>query len=144
MAGLVAVTPACGFVSVLGAIVIGAGSSLICYAAVAFVKTKFGYDDSLDAFGVHGVGGMWGAVATGFLASKAINSAGANGFFYGNPGLVWIQIKAVLITGGYSLVMTFLILKFINRFVPVRADEEDERIGLDMTQHRESGYTVLE
>jgi Amt family ammonium transporter len=142
--GLVAITPAAGFVSVAGALGIGVGVSLICYLFVAVVKVKFGYDDSLDAFGVHGIGGIWGALATGLWATKSVNSAGADGLFYGNPGLFLIQIKAVLVTVVYSLVVTFVIVKLIDMVMGLRVTEQDERIGLDLTQHREAGYTMLD
>lgn len=144
VAGLVAITPASGFVNPVGAIWIGIGVSVFCYMAVAMLKVKFGYDDSLDAFGVHGIGGMWGALATGLWATKAVNSAGANGLFYGNPAQFFIQFKAVIITAAYSFIMTFGILKVLDAIMGLRASEQDERIGLDLTQHREAGYTVLE
>jgi Amt family ammonium transporter len=144
VAGLVAITPAAGFVNVLGALVIGAGASVICYISVAFVKAKFGYDDSLDAFGVHGVGGIWGALATGIFATKSVNSGGANGLLYGNPIQLWIQLKAVLVTVVYSFVITFVLLKIVNALMGLRASEQSERIGLDLTEHREAGYTVID
>ena len=142
--GLVAITPASGFVNVVGALWIGIGVSVFCYMAVAILKVKFGYDDSLDAFGVHGIGGIWGALATGLWATKMVNPAGANGLFYGNPAQFLIQFKAVIITAVYSFVMTFALLKILNAVMGVRASEQDERIGLDLTQHREAGYTVLD
>jgi Amt family ammonium transporter len=142
--GLVAITPAAGFVSVIDAIWIGIGVSVICYFAVAFLKPKFGYDDSLDAFGVHGIGGMWGAIATGLWAQKAINPAGADGFFYGNPALLFIQIKAVVVTIVYSFVVSFILLKIVDMVLGLRVSERDERIGLDLTQHRESAYTMID
>jgi Amt family ammonium transporter len=144
VAGLVAITPAAGFVSPVDAIWIGIGVSVICYIFVAVIKVKFGYDDSLDAFGVHGIGGVWGALATGLWANKEINSAGNNGLFYGNPGLFLIQLKAVLITVVYSFIVTFVLLKLVDIVMGIRVAEQDERIGLDLTQHRESGYTQLE
>ncbi len=142
--GLVAITPAAGFVSVWGAIGIGIGVSVICYTSVAFVKEHYGYDDSLDAFGVHGVGGMWGAIATGLWASKAINPNGADGLFSGNYVQLLVQLKATLATAIYSAAMTYLILKFIDNLIGLRVSEQSERIGLDLTQHRESGYTLLD
>jgi Amt family ammonium transporter len=142
--GLVAITPAAGFVSVVGALGIGVGVSLICYLFVTVIKVKLGYDDSLDAFGVHGIGGIWGALATGLWATKSVNSAGSDGLFYGNPGLFLIQLKAVLVTVVYSLVMTYVILKVLDRVIGLRVGEQDERIGLDLTQHREAGYTMLD
>ncbi|HBU70512.1 MAG TPA: ammonia channel protein [Elusimicrobia bacterium] len=144
VAGLVAITPAAGYVGVMPAILIGVVVSLICFVMVAFVKTKLGYDDSLDAFGVHGIGGIWGALATGLFASKAVNPAGADGLFYGNPAQFVIQLKAVLITALYSLVVTWLILKLVNALFGVRASEKDEVLGLDLSQHHEGAYTVLE
>ncbi len=144
VAGLVAITPAAGFVGPMDAIWIGVGVSVICYFFVAVVKTKFGYDDSLDAFGVHGVGGIWGALATGLWATKAVNPAGNNGLFYGNPGLFLVQLKAVVITIFYSFIVSFVLLKIVDVLLGLRVSEDEERIGLDLTQHRESGYTILE
>jgi len=144
VAGLVAITPAAGFVGPIDAIWIGIGAALACYFFVAVVKVKLGYDDSLDVFGVHGIGGMWGALATGLWASTEINPAGANGLFYGNPGLVVNQIVAVLATAIYSAVVTFVVLKVLDAVMGVRVGPEDERIGLDLTQHREAGYTQLD
>jgi Amt family ammonium transporter len=131
-------------VTVGGALGIGVGVSLICYLFVAIIKVKFGYDDSLDAFGVHGIGGIWGALATGLWATKSVNSAGSDGLFYGNPGLLLIQLKAVLVTVVYSLVVSYVILKVIDWVMGLRVGEQDERIGLDLTQHREAGYTMLD
>jgi ammonium transporter, Amt family len=142
--GLVAITPAAGFVGPVDAIWIGVGVSVICYFFVAVVKTKFGYDDSLDAFGVHGVGGIWGALATGLWASKSVNPAGNDGFFYGNPGLFLIQLKAVVITIIYSFIVSWVLLKIVEAVMGLRVSEDEERIGLDLTQHRESGYTMLD
>ena len=144
VAGLVAITPAAGFVTPLGSIAIGIGASAFCYIAVTFVKAKLGYDDSLDAFGVHGVGGIWGALATGLWATKAVNSAGADGLFHGNPGQFLIQIKAVLITMVFSFVASLILFKLVDMVMGLRVNEQDERIGLDLTQHREAGYTMLE
>lgn len=142
--GLVAITPAAGFVGPIDAIWIGVGVSVICYFFVAVVKIRFGYDDSLDAFGVHGVGGIWGALATGLWASKAVNPAGNNGLFYGNPELLLIQLKAVLVTIVYSFIVSFALLKLVDAFMGLRVSEDEERIGLDLTQHRESAYTILD
>ncbi|MDD5217664.1 MAG: ammonium transporter [Candidatus Omnitrophica bacterium] len=144
VAGLVAITPASGFVGAIDAIWIGIGASIFCYIAVAIVKTKFGYDDSLDAFGVHGIGGIWGALAAGLWASKAVNSAGADGLFYGNPGLFLIQLKTVLITIAYSFILSTVLLKLVDMTMGLRVSGDEERIGLDLTQHREAGYTLLE
>ena len=144
VAGLVAITPAAGFVSVIPAIIIGALVSVFCFFAVTAIKPKLGYDDSLDAFGVHCVGGIWGALATGLFASKAVNPAGNDGLFFGNPGLFIIQFKAVLITVAYSFVVTFIIYKVVDVLMGVRVNEKDELVGLDLSQHHERAYTVLE
>ncbi|OGX06324.1 MAG: ammonia channel protein [Omnitrophica WOR_2 bacterium GWA2_47_8] len=144
VAGLVAITPASGFVSVIPAIIIGASVSVVCYLGVSFLKPKFGYDDSLDAFGVHGIGGAWGAIMTGLFASKAVNSAGADGLFFGNPALFIIQLKAVLISAVYSFVLSFVIFKVIDLVMGIRVSQEDEVVGLDLSQHHERAYTILE
>lgn len=142
--GLVAITPAAGFVGPMDAIWIGAGVSVVCYFFVAVVKAKMGYDDSLDAFGVHGIGGIWGALATGLWASKSVNPAGNDGLFYGNPGLFLIQLKAVLVTIVYSFIVSWVLLKLVDLVLGLRVSEDEERIGLDLTQHRESAYTILD
>jgi Amt family ammonium transporter len=144
VAGLVAITPAAGFVNVMGALWIGIGSSVICYFMVMFVKEKLGYDDSLDAFGVHGMGGVWGALATGLFATVAVNADGADGLFYGNPGQFLIQIKAVAVTAVYSFVVSYALLKLVGLFMPLRAAEQEERVGLDVIEHRETGYTLID
>ena len=144
VAGLVAITPAAGFVTPIGALYVGISASIICFISVNIIKVKFGYDDSLDAFGVHGVGGFWGALATGLFATKSVNSAGADGLFYGNPSLFLIQLKAALITLVYSLVVSYLLFVLVDKILGLRVNESDERIGLDLTQHRETGYTMLE
>ncbi len=144
VAGLVAITPAAGFVDVSGALVIGLLVSIFCFTAVSVIKPKLGYDDSLDAFGVHGIGGIWGALATGLFASKAVNPAGANGLFFGNPKQLLIQLVAVLVTVVYTFVVTYLIYKLVDLVIGIRVSEKDENIGLDLTQHHESAYTLLE
>lgn len=144
VAGLVAITPAAGFVTIGGAMGIGLGAGIICYLFVTFVKEKLGYDDALDAFGVHCVGGIWGALATGLWATTTVNSAGANGLFYGNPAQFMIQLKAVAITVAYSGVVSFVLLKLVDMTIGLRATEQSERIGLDLTDHRETGYTMLD
>jgi ammonium transporter, Amt family len=144
VAGLVAITPAAGFVSVVPAVIIGLLVSVFCFLAVTVVKPKFGYDDSLDAFGVHCVGGIWGALATGLFASKAVNPAGADGFFYGNPRQLLVQFYAVAVTLVYSGVVSWVIYKVVDAVIGVRVSEKDEAVGLDLTQHREKAYTVLE
>lgn len=140
VAGLVAITPAAGFVSAVPAIIIGLLAGVICYLAVSVIKTKFGYDDSLDAFGVHGVGGTWGAIATGIFASTTVNPAGADGLFYGNASQVGIQLIGVVVSWIFAIVMTLVILKLIGLVMPLKASEEQEIIGLDITEHGEHSY----
>jgi Amt family ammonium transporter len=144
IAGLATITPASGYVTVLAAVVIGFAASVVCYFFVAIVKTKLGYDDSLDAFGVHGVGGILGTLATGLFASKAVNPAGADGLFYGNPKQFMIQLIAVAVTALYSFVASYIIYKVVNLVIKVRVDQKEEIIGLDLTQHHENAYTILE
>jgi Amt family ammonium transporter len=141
VAGLVAITPAAGFVGPVSSIVIGALAGVLCYSACN-LKSKLGYDDSLDVVGVHGVGGTWGAIATGLFASKAVNGAGADGLFYGNPGQVGVQVVAVLATMVLAAVMTAIILKVVDALVGLRVTEEDEVSGLDLSQHSETAYTL--
>ncbi|MBU4252702.1 MAG: ammonium transporter [Candidatus Omnitrophica bacterium] len=144
VAGLVAITPAAGFVTPISAIIIGVAASIVCFIAVAVTKPRFGYDDSLDAFGVHGVGGILGTLLTGVLASKLINPAGANGLFYGNPKQLLIQLVGVAVAVSYTFIATFIIYKLVDIFFRMRVSEKDELIGLDLTQHRERAYTILE
>ena len=141
VAGLVAITPASGFVGPMAAIAIGGLVSLFCYGAI-MLKSRLGYDDSLDVFGVHGVGGTWGALATGLFASAAINAAGANGLFHGNPALLGKQVIAILAVAAYAFVLTFVILKVIGALTPLRLDMDDEETGLDLSQHGETGYAL--
>jgi Amt family ammonium transporter len=140
VAGLVAITPAAGFVGPIPAVIIGLAGGVICYVAVAVVKAKFGYDDSLDAFGVHGVGGTWGAIATGLFASTAVNSAGADGLFYGNAGQLTTQLIGVAASWAFAIVATYLIVKVVGAIMPLRATPEQEVQGLDITEHGERGY----
>ena len=140
VAGLVAITPAAGFVSPVSAILIGLVAGALCYLAVV-AKSRLGYDDALDVVGVHGIGGLWGALATGLFASTAVNPAGADGLFFGNPALLFVQAEGALATIAYSLVMTFFILKGIDLVVGLRVSAEEEQQGLDLSQHSEIGYT---
>jgi Amt family ammonium transporter len=144
VAGLVAITPAAGYVGIGGAIAIGVLVGIFCFSAVSFVKHKFGYDDSLDAFGVHGVGGTWGAIATGFFACKAINPGGNDGLFFGNPHQVTVQLIAVGATMVYTFVGTWILFKLVDVIIGVRVSDKDEAMGLDLTQHNERAYTMLE
>jgi len=141
VAGLVAITPASGFVGPMPAIVVGLVAGVLCYSAVN-LKNKLGYDDSLDAVGVHGVGGTWGAIATGLFASKLINSAGNDGLFFGNASLVGIQAISIAAAWVYSFVVTLILLKVLDWTIGIRVTEEDESDGLDLSQHGESGYTL--
>jgi Amt family ammonium transporter len=144
VAGLVAITPAAGFVSVIPAMIIGLLVSVFCFIAVTVIKPKLGYDDSLDAFGVHCIGGIWGALATGLFASKLVNPAGADGLFFGNPKQFLVQLLAVLVTLAYTFTVTFIIYKLVDAVIGVRVGEKEELMGLDLTQHHERAYTVLE
>jgi Amt family ammonium transporter len=143
VAGLVAITPASGFVTPMGALGIGALSGLVCYISVVIVKRKFGYDDALDAFGVHGIGGMLGALLTGFWATTTINPAGFDGLFHGNPKQAAIQLAALAGSAAYSFVLSWLLLKLVDKLVGLRVTQDQENIGLDLTQHSESAYTVV-
>jgi Amt family ammonium transporter len=140
VAGLVAITPASGFVGPMASIAIGLGAGVLCYGAVLW-KSRLGYDDALDVVGIHGVGGIWGALATGLFASKAINAAGADGLFYGNPAQLGIQALAVLISATFAFVGTFVILKLVDGLMGLRVSEEEERMGLDLSQHEERSYS---
>ncbi len=141
VAGLVAITPAAGFVGPMSAILIGLGAGFLCYLAV-LAKPKLGYDDSLDVVGVHGVGGIWGALATGLFACKAVNAAGADGLFFGNAAQLGIQAVAVLTTIVYSFVLSLILLKVIDAVMGLRVAPEDEVAGLDLTEHQETGYSL--
>ena len=141
VAGLVAITPAAGFVGVPAALLIGLGAGVFCYWAVQ-LKARLGIDDSLDVWGVHGVGGVWGALATGLFASAAINSAGANGLFFGNPRQVLIQLAAIVTVSVYSMAVTWIILKALDITIGLRVGIEEEREGLDATQHGEIAYQL--
>jgi len=141
VAGLVAITPASGYVDVSASILIGLGAGIFCYTAIQITK-RFKVDDALDVFGVHGVGGAWGALATGVFATVAVNSAAKDGLIAGNPGQLGIQAIAVLASIVYSAVMTFVILKLIDLFVGLRVPESEEVLGLDASQHREAAYQI--
>jgi len=140
VAGLVAITPAAGFVSPVSALIIGGLAGVICYGAV-MAKAKLGYDDSLDVVGIHGVGGTWGALATGLFASTVVNPDAANGLFFGNPGQLWIQFLSVIVTCLFTFAMTLVILKVLDLVMGLKVSEEEEIRGLDVTQHSEAGYS---
>jgi len=142
--GLVAITPGAGFVSPLSSLLIGSIGGVLCFFFVTVVKQKFGYDDALDAFGCHGIGGIWGGIATGIFASKAINPAGANGLIYGNIKLVGIQLIGIIATIAYSAIMTFIILKILSKFMSLRVTREEEMEGLDVSLHGEEAYAGID
>ncbi len=141
IAGLVSITPASGFVTPMAAMAIGFAGGALCYYAVS-MKPRLGYDDSLDAVGIHGVGGVWGALATGLFATTAVNAAGAEGAFYGNVGLLKTQAISVVAASAYSFLATSLLLKLLDRTMGLRVNDEQEYEGLDLSQHGESGYTL--
>lgn len=141
VAGLVAITPAAGFVNISGAIIIGIAAGIIPFYAVAVLKPKLGYDDTLDAFGIHGVGGTLGAILTGVFADPSINEAG-KGLLYGNPGQLLTQIIAVGVTMLYSGIVTFVLFMIIKAFVGLRVDAENEIMGLDESEHGERAYNI--
>ncbi|WP_029893871.1 ammonium transporter [Desulfohalovibrio reitneri] len=136
VAGLVAITPAAGFVTPMPAIVIGLFAGGICYGGV-LLKTKLGYDDSLDVVGIHGIGGTWGALATGLFAS-----IGAEGLFHGNPEQLWIQFVSVVATWVYCFAASFILLKLADAFFGLRVNDEDEVRGVDVAEHSEAGYQI--
>ena len=142
IAGLVAITPAAGYVTILPSLAIGFIGGGICYSAVAILKEKFGYDDSLDAFGVHGVGGMWGAVATGLWATTTINADGANGLFYGETELFFAQIISIGVAIIFAVIGSTILYKIVNSLVPLRVNENEEIVGLDVVEHGERGYNA--
>jgi len=141
IAGLATITPASGFVSPMSALIIGLAAGAVCYVSLN-MKTKLGYDDSLDAFGVHGVGGFVGTFATGIFASTLINPAGSNGLLFGSHQLFVSQMTAVAVTAVYSFIATVILLKIIDKFIGLRIDQESELHGLDISQHGESGYSI--
>ncbi|MBY0600290.1 ammonium transporter [Bacillus bingmayongensis] len=144
VSGLVAITPACGFVTPFSALLIGAIGGVLCFGAVFFLKHKLGYDDALDAFGCHGIGGTWGGIATGLFATTSVNSGGADGLFYGNAALLWKQLIAIGATYAFTIIMTYAIIKAINFFLPVRVHEHEEQMGLDISMHGEKAYEYSE
>jgi Amt family ammonium transporter len=141
VAGLVAITPASGFVGPISSIIIGAVAGVVCFGACN-LKARIGYDDSLDVVGVHCVGGTTGALLTGLFASKAVNSAGADGLLFGNPAQLGVQIVAVAATLVYCFVVAFVLLKIVDAVVGLRVEEEDEVAGLDLSQHGETAYSL--
>ena len=140
VAGLVAITPAAGFVGPISAVVIGLVAGIVCYMFV-LVKERAGYDDALDVVAIHGFGGFWGALATGLFASTAVNPGGADGLFFGNPGQFVTQFIAAAAVMVYSFVVSGILLIIIDKTIGLRVSEESEMTGLDLTEHSETGYT---
>lgn len=141
IAGLATVTPASGFVGPISAAVIGIVAGVGCYLGI-MAKNRFGYDDSLDVVGIHGVGGVLGLLATGFLATTSVNPDGANGLFFGNPSQLGIQCIAILVTIVYTFVLTYILLKIVDKIFGLRLPEDDEISGLDLSQHDETAYNL--
>jgi Amt family ammonium transporter len=141
VAGLVAITPASGYVGPVSSVLVGIGAGVLCYLAV-LAKRGLGYDDALDVVGIHGVGGAWGAIATGLFASKAINPAGSDGLFFGNPGQLWVQVVAVLATTIFSFFVSLAILYIVRAIVGLRVTDEEEVSGVDTACHGETGYNL--
>jgi ammonium transporter, Amt family len=144
VAGLATITPVCGFVNPINAIFIGVLAAVFCYIAIAVIKTKLGYDDALDAFGVHGVGGIWGTLAVGLFAEKAVNAAGANGIFFGDARQFLVQLMMVVAVSAFVAVMTWILFKIVDVIIGMRVEENNEVVGLDLTQQSEAAYTVIE
>lgn len=140
IAGLVAITPAAGFVEPMPSVIIGLVGGVVCYGAVAVVKQKLGYDDALDAFGVHGIGGTWGAIATGLWATTEVNPAGADGLFYGSSDLLVAQLISIVVAYALAIVGSYIIFKIVSSFMKVRVDDAEEVAGLDIVEHGERGY----
>ena len=137
-----AITPACGFVDTGGALCVGFGGSVFAYIAVAVIKDKCGYDDSLDVFGVHGIAGIWGAVAAGIWAVKEIG--GTAGLLEQRPEQVFIQLKSILATVVWSGIVSLILFKIVDFFIGIKAGNHEERVGLDLTEHAEAAYTVVD
>ena len=141
IAGLVAITPAAGFVAPMPAVIIGLVGDIVCYFAVAVLKEKLGYDDALDAFGVHGIGGTWGAIATGIWATTDVNPAGANGLFFGETHLFTAQLISIVVAYVLAIAGSYILYKVVSCIMDVRADETEELTGLDISEHGERGYS---
>ncbi|MBU8698691.1 ammonium transporter [Bacillus paralicheniformis] len=140
IAGLVAITPGAGFVTPFSSVWIGLIGGIVCFWGVFSLKKKFGYDDALDAFGLHGLGGTWGGIATGLFATTSVNADGANGLFYGDISLLWKQLIAIAATYLFVAIVTYAIIKVVSIFFKLRASEDEESLGLDLTLHGEKAY----
>ena len=141
IAGLVAITPAAGFVAPMPAVIIGLVGGIVCHFAVAVLKEKLGYDDALDAFGVHGIGGTWGAIATGIWATTDVNPAGATGLFFGETHLFTAQLISIVVAYVLAIAGSYILYKIVSLIMDVRADETEELTGLDISEHGERGYS---
>lgn len=141
IAGLVAITPAAGFVGPMVSVFIGLVGGLVCYTAVAVMKHRLGYDDSLDAFGIHGIGGTWGSIATGIFATTAINPAGADGLIYGETHLFIAQVISTVVAYALAICGSYVLYKIVDHFISMRVDEAEEIAGLDLVEHGERGYS---
>ncbi|MDO5821788.1 MULTISPECIES: ammonium transporter [Methanosphaera] len=140
VAGLVAITPAAGFVDVPASLIIGFTTVFVSYFGISYLKPKLGYDDALDAFGVHGLSGTWGAILTGVFACPAINEAA--GLLYGNPNQLVIQIISIVAVALYSFIVTYIIAQVLDKTMGIRVDEQTEIEGLDANEHEEVGYRI--
>ena len=139
--GLVAITPGAGFVPVWASLIIGFVGSPICYFMISKVKQKFGYDDALDAFGCHGIGGVWGGLATGLFTQTSINSVAKwNGLFFGDTHLFIVQVISILVTIVVAVVGTLICIGLVRLFIPLRVEKRDEQVGLDLSEHNETAY----
>jgi Amt family ammonium transporter len=141
IAGLVAITPAAGFVTVQAAVIIGLVTSVVSYFAISYMKSKLGYDDALDVFGIHGMSGIWGALATGLFAAPFINALGT-GAFYGNPSQILTQIIAIASVAAYSFIVTLILGKVLDLTMGLRVGDKEEIEGLDSNLHEEVGYRI--
>lgn len=141
LAGLVAITPGAGFVGLLPSMLIGFLGGMICYGGV-LLKNRLGYDDALDVVGIHGIGGTWGALATGLFACAAINDV--NGLFYGNPALLWAQVISIAGTWSYVYIVSRILLKLVDMVAGLRVNHDAEVMGLDLSEHNERGYSLLQ
>lgn len=141
IAGLVAITPAAGFVGPMASVFIGLVGGLVCYTAVAVMKHRLGYDDSLDAFGIHGIGGTWGSIATGIFATTAVNPAGADGLIYGETHLFIAQVISTVVAYALAICGSYVLYKIVDHFISMRVDEAEEIAGLDLVEHGERGYS---
>jgi Amt family ammonium transporter len=138
--GLVAITPGAGFVTPLGALAIGALAAPISYYAIKFIKGRNIVDESLDVFACHGLGGLWGALATGLFATVSVNEGGANGLFYGNPRQFLIQLVGAVVGAAFAFVVTYVLARLLRAAIGLRVSQMEEEVGLDISEHAERAY----